>query len=161
MKPPRYDKILLSGSNEDLNEYIDESGKCLVVDWRGDEADLIDSLGEILPAGRLFQNWVDAEDDLYVIYRGIRHKVGLTMSGRDRYIALRRLNEIMVGEYELRVFRHTMEDDTHCFYPKSCAWWSRMEQAFPAEIQRVFARITPGMDFPDYRIPDSNPNRDE
>jgi hypothetical protein len=70
------------------------------------------------------------------------------VAGRDRYITLRRLNEIMAGDYELRAFQHTLGDDTHCFYPKPCDWWTAMEAAFPAEVERVFARITPDMDFP-------------
>jgi hypothetical protein len=64
---------------------------------------------------------------------------------------LRKLNEVMAGDYELRVFRHTYGDDTHCFYLAACDWWAAMEGAFPSEIRRVFVRITPRMDFPDYR----------
>src|SRR4051812_43223777 len=95
MKRPEYDKVLLSGSDEELNDYIDESGKCLVVDWRSDEGDLTDNLAELLPDGWLSHEWVDAEDDMHVLYRGKRHKVGLTLSPIDRYVWLRRMNEIM------------------------------------------------------------------
>jgi hypothetical protein len=151
MKTPVYDPELLSTSDEERNEYIGESGKCLVVDWRGDEIDMVDELAEMLPDGLLSHECVDAENDDYLIFRGRRHKVGLTLSGRDRYIMLRRLNEVMAGEYELRVFRHTLDSDTHCFYPARCDWWAAMEVAFPADVARVFARITPDMDFPDYR----------
>src|SRR5262249_50084640 len=35
MQRVRYDKVLLKGTVEDLNEYIREAGKCLIVDWRG------------------------------------------------------------------------------------------------------------------------------
>jgi hypothetical protein len=148
VKRPKCEKVLLTGSDEALNEYIDQSGKCLVVDWRSDEGDLTDALAELLPPGWLSHEWVDAEDDLYVTYRGVRHKVGLTLSPRDRYVWLRRMNEVMAGDYELRGFRHTLGDDTHCFYPGRCDWWSALEAAFPAEVRRVFARITPESDFP-------------
>jgi hypothetical protein len=142
--------VLLTGTVEELNDYIEQSGKCLVMDWRSYEGDLLDALAELIPQADLSYQWTAAKDDLYIVYRGRRHKVGLTFSGRDRYITLRRLNEILAGEYELRVFRHTLGDDTHCFYPKPCSWWAEMERAFPAAIERVFARITPDMDFPDY-----------
>ena len=33
MKRLKYDEVLLTCSDEELNEYIDESDKCLVVDW--------------------------------------------------------------------------------------------------------------------------------
>jgi hypothetical protein len=88
---------------------------------------------------------------MYIVYRGRRHKVGLTFSGRDRYITLRRLNQVMAGDYELRGFRHTLEDDTHSSYPQRRSWWAAMEHFFGAETERVFARITPDLDFPDYR----------
>jgi hypothetical protein len=150
MKRPRYDRVLLTGSHEELNEYIDTSDKCLVVDWRSEEGSLVDALAELLPEARLTHEWVNAEGDMYIIYRGRRHKVGHTWSGRDRYITLRRLNEVMAGDYELRVFRHTLGDDTHCFYPAPCEWWAAMDKACPAEVERVFARVAPDMDFSDY-----------
>jgi hypothetical protein len=102
------DKILLTGSDATLNEFIERSGKCLVVDWRSDEGDLTEALAEMLPTGWLSHQWSDAEDDLYITYRGARHKVGLTLSPRDRYVWLRRMNEVMAGDYELRAFRHTL-----------------------------------------------------
>jgi hypothetical protein len=150
VKPPRYDKVLLTGSDEELNEYIGACGKCLVVDWRSEEGSLVDALSQLLPGAGLGHEWVDAEEDMYLIYSGRRHKVGLTWSGRDRYIVLRRLNEVMAGDYELRGFRHTLGDDTHCFYPAPCGWWAAMDRTYPTEVERVFARITPDMDFPDY-----------
>ena len=150
VKLPSYDTVLLTGSDKELNEYISTSGKCLVVDWRSEEGSLVDALAEILPEAKLGHEWVEAEDDIYLTYRGRRYKVGLTLSGRDRYITLRRLNEVMVGDYELRGFRHTLGDDTHCFYPATCEWWAAMDKAFATEVERVFARLTVNMDFPDY-----------
>jgi hypothetical protein len=142
VKRPRCNKVLLTGSDEELNEYIEDSGKCLVVDWRSDEDDLTDELADLLPSGWLSHEWSDAEDDMYVVYRGVRHKIGITFSPADRYIWLRRMNEIMAGDYELRGFRHTLGDDTHCFLPARCRWWLAMEEAFPNEVKRVFAKIT-------------------
>lgn len=146
MQPPEHDRVLLTGTDEALNDYIEHSGKCLVVDWRSDEGDLTDALAELLPAGWLSGTYDD--EDLYVTYRGARHKVGLRLSPADRYIWLRRMNEIMAGDYELRAFRHTLGDDTHCFLLAPCNWWSGMQAAFPKELGRVFARITKRSKFP-------------
>jgi hypothetical protein len=148
---PVFDDVLLRGSDEELNEYIDQSGKCFVVDWRGEEGSIVKDLANILPETGLAHEWVAGKRDMDIIYRGKRHKAGLVWSGRDRYITLRRLNEVMAGDYEVRVFRHTYGDDHHCFYPAPCSWWAAMEAAFPTEIRRVFAQITSDMDFPDYR----------
>ena len=143
----QYDDVLVNGDDDAISEYIDGSDKCLVVDWREEEGDLLDQLIEILPEAKL--SWEDAEEeeDMVVTFGGVRSRVGLTVSMRDRYILLKRLNQIMAGAYELRAFRCTLGSDTHCFYPRSVAWWSRMESLFPERIAEVFARITPEMDF--------------
>jgi hypothetical protein len=149
MKGPKDENdTLLNGSVEELNKYIEQSGKCLVVDHRSEEGSLTDALAELLPAGWLSHEWVEAEGDIYVTYRGVRHKVGLTWSPADRYIWLRRMNEVMAGDYELRGFRHTLGDDTHCFILGRCGWWVAMEAEFPTRLRRVFARITRMSRFP-------------
>ena len=149
MKLPKHDRVLLVGSDEELNEYIDTSGKCLVVDWRSDEGDLTNALADLLPAGWLTGEWGDnGECDLHVTYRGVRHKVGLKLQPSDRYRWLRRMNRIMAHDFELRGFRHTLGDDTHCFLVARRSWWEAVETAFPAQVRRVFAKITSRSKFP-------------
>jgi hypothetical protein len=147
---PKYDKVLVSGTDDELSDYIANSRKCLVVDWRSDEESLTAALAELLPAGWLSGEWVDLGDeaDLAVTYRGVRHMARLGTPQPDRYVWLRRMNQIMAGDYELRAFRFTLGDDTHCFLPTRCAWWAAMEEAFPREIRRVFGKITRRSKFP-------------
>jgi hypothetical protein len=149
--PPEFDDVLLRGTDAELNEYIRNSPRCLVVDWRQDEGSIVDEVARMIPEVPLTHEWVDADRDMYITYRGQRHKAGHTWTGRDRYITLRKLNEVIARDYELRVFRHTSGDDTHCFYLAPCDWWEAAEAAFPADVRRVFARITPDSDFPDFR----------
>jgi hypothetical protein len=151
MNPVQYDEVLLTGNYAQLNDFIENSGQGLVVDWRGEEQGIITVVSRLIKDEKLSCEWVEAEGDLYVTYQGQRHKVGLIWTGNDRYITLRKLNEILAGDYEIRGFRHTLGDDTHCFYVKPCWWWAEMEKRFPRQIARVFAVITPEMDFPDYR----------
>ncbi len=80
MKRPKYDKVLLTGSDEELNEYIESSGKCLVVDWRSDEGSLTDALAELLPAGWLSGEWNDDGDG------GNRHAKGAHPEAPDRQV---------------------------------------------------------------------------
>jgi hypothetical protein len=150
VKGPKYDKVLISGSEDVLSEYIENSGKCLVVDWRSDEEDLTEALAGLLPPGWLSGKWVNiGEDaDLTVTYRGTHYMPGLTGDQPDRYVWLRRMNQIMAGDFELRGFRFTLGDDTHCFLPARCSWWAAMEEAFPTEVRRVFAKITRRSRFP-------------
>ena len=72
MKPPEYDKVLLTGSDEELNEYIENSDKCLVVDWRSDEGGLTDALAEILPAGSTVARVRPFDEDCQRPQRGSR-----------------------------------------------------------------------------------------
>ena len=150
MKPLRYDKVLLSGTQAELSDYVSNSGKCLIVDWRSDEESLTEALAELLPAGWLSGNWENIGDDtdLVVTYRGTIHLAGLTGDQPDRYVWLRRMNQIMAGDFELRAFRFTLGDDTHCFLLARCGWWAAMEEAFPKEVRRVFTRITNRSRFP-------------
>ena len=142
-----YDDVLVTGDADALGDYCGDVDKCLIVDWREEEQDMLEQLLEIFPQAGLSWEDDEEEEDLYVTFGGARSKVGLTMSPKDRYILLRRLNVIMAGKYELRAFRCTLYSDTHCFYPQSVAWWSRMEAMFPARVAEIFARITPEMDF--------------
>src|SRR5262249_5796490 len=141
----------LSRLSRTLSKYINDSGQCIVVDWRGYEEDIIDEVMELLPGAPLSWKFNKAEDDLVITYGKKKYKGWFTMSVHDRYHTLRKLSEAMAGAYEIRGFRFTLEDDTHCFYVKSCRWWRAMEEHFPKDIKRVFAKITPEMDFPDYR----------
>lgn len=150
VKPPQHDAVLLAGSDEELNEYIANSGKCLVVDWRSDEESETEALAALLPDGWLSGKWVGdgADTDLAVTYRGKHYMAGLTGNQTNRYVWLRRMNQIMAGDFELRAFRFTLGDDTHCFLPARCRWWAAMDAAFPKEVQRVFAKITRRSKFP-------------
>src|SRR5689334_14545992 len=126
METPDYDEEILSSSEEVLNTYIAESDECLVVDRKSAEQDIIDWVAELLPGVPLGWNWDDEQNDLYIAVEERQHKVGLLMSPRDRYITLRRLNEVMAGKYEVRLFRHTFYDSMHCFYVRPCEWWAAM-----------------------------------
>ncbi|MCI0705778.1 MAG: hypothetical protein L0241_32355 [Planctomycetia bacterium] len=151
MKIPNYDKEILGRTARTLNRYIEKSNKCIVVDWRGYEEEIINEVMRLLPRVPLSWKWNKEQDDLIITYGKKKYKGWHTMSVHDRYITIRKLNEILTGKYEIRGFCHTLEDDTHCFYVKSCRWWKAMEEHFPTDIERVFAKITPEMDFPDYR----------
>jgi hypothetical protein len=150
MMRPTFDEVLVTGTEENLNEYIDQSGNCLVVDWRGYVNAIIDNLADLIPHAGMIHEWSDTEEDINVTNRGTCYKIGLRMVPQDRYHTIRRLNEILAGDYEIRGFFHTLGDDTHCFFVQTWCWWADMELLFPERIKNVFARITPEMDFPDY-----------
>lgn len=147
---PEFDKVLITGSNQELNDYISESNKCLIVDWRDDEGSLTAQLGRMLPEGWFSGGWVSVgnDSDICVTYRGVQYFAGLLGDQPDRYVWLRWVNSVISADFELRVFRDTMGDDTHCFYLGSNDWWEAMETAFPRRMWKVFAPISMDSHFP-------------
>jgi hypothetical protein len=142
------DPALLSGDDDAINEFASDTDRCVIVDWREEEGDLIRYVTDAIPeAGLSFEEDEDGED-IILSYKGRTLPVGLTMSMRDRYITIRAINRILAGDYEMRLFRVTYESDTHSFYVKPASWWREAEQAHTEEIARVFRVVDEGLDFP-------------
>jgi hypothetical protein len=144
----KIDPVLLSGDDEAIQEFASDTDKCVVVDWREDEGDLIDYVIDLIPEAGLSFDEDESGEDLVLSYKGRTLPVGLTRTPRDRYITIRALNKILSGDYEMRLFRVTFESDTHSFYLKRCGWWLSAEQAHPQEIARVFRVVDESLDFP-------------
>jgi hypothetical protein len=142
------DPVLLSGDDNSIHEFASDPDRCVIVDWREDETDLIAYVANAIPEAGL--SFVESEsgEDLLLSYKGRSAPAGLTMSPRDRYITIRAINRLLAGDYEMRLFRVTYESDTHSFYVKPASWWHETEQAYPAEMARVFRVVDDGLDFP-------------
>jgi len=141
------DPVLLSGDDAAIAEFASDTDQCVVVDWREDEGDLIDYVIDKIPDAGLSFAEDESSEDLVLLYKGRMQPVGLTHSPRDRYITIRALNRILAGDYEMRVFRVTLDWDTHSFYLKPCSWWREAEQGHPQEIARVFRVVDEELDF--------------
>lgn len=142
------DPVLLSGDDNAIYEFASDTDRCVVVDWREEEGDLIEYVAAVIPeAGLSFE---ESEDglDLILHYCDRTLPVGLTISPRDRYITIRAINRLLSGDYEMRLFRITFQSDTHSFYVKPTAWWREAESAHPTEIARVFRVVDEGLDLP-------------
>src|SRR5262245_59107830 len=141
-----YDPVLIEGSDQKLQDYIWDTGKSIIVDHREEEATIVEYMARIIPEAGLTCEFAE-DDDLVVTYKGQPTKVGLTFSPKDRYITIRKLNSILAGDYEIRVFRATLDSDTHSLYVKSSEWWASMDAYFPDRIAHLFAKITDEIDF--------------
>jgi hypothetical protein len=142
------DPVLLAGDDEAIHEFASDTDKCIIVDWREEEGDLIGYVIDQIPDAGLSFDEDESGEDLVLTYKGRTLPVGLTMSPRDRYITIRAINKILADDYEMRLFRVTYESDTHSFYLKQCSWWRAAEQAHPQEIARVFRVVDQELDFP-------------
>ena len=62
-------------------------------------------------------------------------------------ICLRALNEVLSGDYELRVFRATLGDDTHIMFVQRASWWEDFDRQYPGRSGTIFRRIDEAVDF--------------
>jgi hypothetical protein len=142
------DRVLISGDDDAIHEFASDTDRCVIVDWREAEDDLIGYVAKAIPDAGLSFKWSESGDDLILSYKGRSLPVGLTMSARDRYITIRAINRLLAGDYEMRLFSVTYESDTHSFYVKPAKWWQEVEQAYPDEMARVFLVVDEELDFP-------------
>ena len=141
------DDVLLHGSEEQLRDFMDEAAESFPVDWREEETAIVDYVNERISPDELSYEWVGDEEDLALRYRDRRKRVGLTRSPRDRYICIRAINDVLAGDYELRVFRQSLDSDTHELYIKPAKWWGLFDSRDAERSAEVFKRIDETVDF--------------
>lgn len=146
-KKPKYDEVLIAGDDEALMEYAYDTDKCVVVDWREDDEDIVEYVADFVKGELSAEMTEDEPPKMVVTYKGEESVIELTESAADRYVVLRGLNAVLEGEYELRVFKVTLESDTHAFLVKPVVWWQAMEERFGDRIEEVFSPLTELIDF--------------
>jgi hypothetical protein len=142
-----FDSRLILGCDEELQTFMAETVKGVVVDWREEEEEIVRIVSEAISPDTLSCEW-QGEDDLVLLYKDRRRPVGLTFSMRDRYICLRAINDILSGEYELRLFEPSFWSDTHQFLAEAAAWWDALDRQHSERSRAVFRKIDAGLDFP-------------
>jgi len=140
--------ILIDGDADQLQELMGDTDRVVVVDWREEEQDMLGCFAGQLPAGSLSFGFADDDEErLDLTYNGVRHPVRLTFSEKDRYVVIRALAKAVGPGYEIRVFRDSLQTDTHSFLVRPAAWWNEMDANFPARMNEVLAKLSEGMDF--------------
>lgn len=145
------EEILINGDEDQIWELAGDTDCCVLVDWREDEQDMLGYFARFLPAQSLSFDFADGDDDQHyrvnVVYQGVRHEAHLTFSPKNRYLVMRLLAKAIASEHEFRVFRRSLETDTHSFLVRPVEWWEEMDANFPARMNEVFARLSEGIDF--------------
>jgi hypothetical protein len=141
-----FDSRLILGSDEELQMFMDDTVKGVVVDWREEEEGIVRSVSAAIAPDTLSCEW-QGDGDLVLLYKDRRRPVGLTFSMRDRYICLRAINDILAGEYELRLFEPSFWSDTRQFLAEAAAWWDALDRQRLERSSKVFRKIDAGLDF--------------
>jgi hypothetical protein len=146
--PVEIEPVLLSGDDGAIFEFASDPDRCVVVDHREEEDELIGYVISAIPDAGFAFTEDESGKDLVLSYKGLSMPVGLTLTPKDRYITIRAINRLPVGDYEMRLFRITYESDSHSFYVKPARWWVDAERTHPEEIARVFQEVDEALDFP-------------
>ncbi|UKS27873.1 hypothetical protein LOZ80_02650 [Paenibacillus sp. HWE-109] len=117
----------------------------VIVDWREEDCEIIRLFGEFLPGEVIVE---ETDEGLTMSFAGEIYSIPLTFSPNDRYITIRGIANIIQKEFEIRLFRDSYFSDTHVFVLMSCAQWQELERSHTAEVEKIFQKITPELDFP-------------
>jgi hypothetical protein len=90
----------------------DDDDAYVFFDHRALESEIVGQVAERLAPGHALSAREDGED-VYVTYRGREHRLPLTISPHDRYVAVSSLAELLKDEYRFFVFLPSHDTDTH------------------------------------------------
>src|SRR5262245_2206219 len=114
----------------------DDEEAYIFIDHREEEESIVLSVSERLaPADALATR---CDETLFVTFRGQEHRIPLTISRHDRYVAVSSLAELLKDDYRFFVLVPSLNSDTHglLVVPKSVAeaWNPLPEHLAPLEL---------------------------
>lgn len=137
------DQPLLSATEEELEDFID-CYHCLVVDWRGSEEELLEDLGKFLPVGELDQtlDYPGENVQVRVKFRGKQDEMIYPFQPQNQFRVLLRVAKLISPDFEIWMFRSSMESDTQCFLIRTQAWWNAYREQYQHRFERLFAPVS-------------------
>ena len=115
-------------------------------DHRDEDDGIIESLSRWLGGGdEIAVDWRD--DDLWATYRGTAHRIPLTFTPHDRYVAIGSVAALVKDRYGLYVRKSSLRSDTHGLAVLSHAEVASASDAARRALQERFTRIEPGTDY--------------
>ncbi len=143
-----FDEILISGNENDLNEYMWDYDKNIVVDWRGEDDEIVRGVAEKINDPSLFAEYTD--DELKIYFRDNEYILPYSLfsdSGKARYVTINKVRELIKDNYEIRVWKESTLYDTHSFYVQKNDWWKFMDEKFSDRINQLFIKIDENTEF--------------
>ncbi|WP_156510128.1 hypothetical protein [Paenibacillus macquariensis] len=117
----------------------------VTVDWREEDSEIVRLFGECLPGEVIVE---EIDEGLALSYAGENYSIPLMFSPNDRYITIRGIADIIQNQFEIRLFRDSYFSDTHVFVLLSCVQWQELESSHTVEVEKIFQKITPDLNFP-------------
>jgi hypothetical protein len=136
-----------------LLEFLELEECTAAIDWRAEEREVIDAIAAwVDPAGGLVA--IERGDALFFRWRGQEHRIPLTYTRHDRYVALGSLAAAMASEYQFWLLTARLRDDTHSVLVLSTADSMVLQAKYPDWVADHLTRFVPGTDyFSDLKVP--------
>ncbi len=131
---------LLTGDPEGVEGFVD-CDRCLLVDGRGSEEEVLDDASQFLPDGRLSYEISDADADsatLRIRFQDREDEISLPAQPRNTFRVLLRLATLLEPDHGMRLFRCTGDSDTNGFLIRPAAWWSTDRSAYSKQDAELF-----------------------
>jgi hypothetical protein len=134
---------LLTGDSESVDEFVD-CDRCLIVDWRGTEEEVLDDASQFLPDGALSYDVIDSDSDstgLRVRFHDREDEISFPAQPQNNFRVLLRLATLLQPDYEIRLFRCTADSDTNGFLIRPTSWWDEYRATHPKQYGDLFHDI--------------------
>ncbi|MES2982023.1 MAG: hypothetical protein V4727_06890 [Verrucomicrobiota bacterium] len=131
---------LISGSPDEVEEFVD-CDRCLIVDWKCSEEEVLDDVRQFLPPNSLHYENIEADSGsvtLRVRFMGREDFIILPAKPQNNFRVLLRLSELVQPDFDMKIFRCTDGSDTHGFLIRSKAWWEFYRTSYPKQYDEIF-----------------------
>ena len=126
------------------DEALDDA--CVAIDWREEEEAIVEYFAEKLADNdKLEAVWKG--DELWVVYNGKEHKLPLTISPKDRSVALSSLAVVLQPKYELRFLLQSAGGDTLSFLLLRRDEWGELARSHSDWLKEHFEPLKMGHDY--------------
>jgi hypothetical protein len=131
---------LIRGSREEIDEFVD-CDRCLVVDWRGSEEEVLDDAQAFLPMDSLTYEQIETDPgsvDLLIRFMGREDALSLRAQPQNNFRVLQRLSALVQPDFDMKLFRITENSDTQGFLIRPKEWWDAYRSSHPKQYAEVF-----------------------
>ena len=114
------------------------------VDWRSDDSTIVERFARRLKRPRLALG--PSNDTLEILFGESTRTLTYEQIGKDRYVTLRALNEVLAPHFQIRRLGPETSD-THCFLLAPAWLWTHLEDHDGRKLQRQIGAIGPRDEF--------------
>ena len=135
---------LLTGTNEEIEGFVD-CERCMILDWRCTEEEALDDVLRFLPDGALTYEATRSGKESISIrlqYREREALIFLPSRPQNNFRVLLRAWPLLQPDFDLKMFRCTVDSDTQGFLLRPTEWWKAYRAAYPQQYERIFCEVT-------------------